>query len=130
MVDDTANANSWVHPVVDYNYILNSPVIGGELSFNANAVSLTRDDALWSKHLVGKKLALAQVRVTADIGWRRELDRSQSDRCSHHLPRHVAIFIKYTDTNDDNTEMNGNQRDLSSQDWNTGIRSFPTGDLH
>lgn len=34
-----------VHPVVDYNYIFDDPVAGGQLSFNSSFLSLTRDRA-------------------------------------------------------------------------------------
>lgn len=39
------NAQPIIHPVVDYNYIFGDPVFGGELSFDANFLSLTRHDA-------------------------------------------------------------------------------------
>jgi LPS-assembly protein len=44
LLNDTALASSYVHPVIDYNYIVGSPVLGGELSFKAHARSLTRTD--------------------------------------------------------------------------------------
>jgi LPS-assembly protein len=44
LLEDQAEAESRVHPVVDYSYILNQPVLGGELSFDGNAVSLSRSD--------------------------------------------------------------------------------------
>jgi LPS-assembly protein len=34
-----------VHPVVDYMYTFNHPILGGELGFNVNATSLTRSQA-------------------------------------------------------------------------------------
>jgi LPS-assembly protein len=42
LIEDTAQASSRVLPVIDYNYVFNQPVLGGELSFGMNAVSLTR----------------------------------------------------------------------------------------
>src|SRR6478672_5724918 len=39
LLTDTPYSNSWVHPVIDYNYILGQPVFGGELSFNMHARS-------------------------------------------------------------------------------------------
>jgi LPS-assembly protein len=33
----------FVHPVLDYNYIFEDPIAGGELSFTGNLTSLTRD---------------------------------------------------------------------------------------
>jgi len=35
------SVQAWVLPVVDYDYIVSQPIVGGELSFNANAMSLT-----------------------------------------------------------------------------------------
>ena len=34
-----------IHPVIDYNYTFDHPVIGGELGYNLNFTSLTRDQA-------------------------------------------------------------------------------------
>lgn len=44
LIEDTAASESRVHPVIDYNYIVGQPVLGGELSFAANALSLSRSD--------------------------------------------------------------------------------------
>ncbi|GJM01301.1 MAG: LPS-assembly protein LptD [Methyloligella sp.] len=61
LADDTTQSESIVHPVIDYNYIYSDPVLGGELSFNANALSLTRDDD-----------GVDSSRLSADISWRRK----------------------------------------------------------
>ncbi len=42
LIEDTAQAASRVHPVIDYNYVLNQPIIGGEMSFGLNALAMTR----------------------------------------------------------------------------------------
>ena len=34
-----------VHPVIDHDYVFNSPIFGGELSFHNNLISLNRDQA-------------------------------------------------------------------------------------
>jgi len=34
-----------VHPVIDHDYVFNSPIFGGELSFHNNLISLNRDEA-------------------------------------------------------------------------------------
>lgn len=52
--EETKEADSTVHPVIDYNYIFNDPVIGGELSFNANALSLTREDGADTHRVVAE----------------------------------------------------------------------------
>ncbi|MFM9938782.1 MAG: LPS-assembly protein LptD [Hyphomicrobiaceae bacterium] len=61
LVEDTPVSESRVHPVIDYNYIVNQPVFGGELSFNGNMQSLSRSD--------GSDM----TRVSADAQWRRKL---------------------------------------------------------
>jgi LPS-assembly protein len=61
LLSDTDLASSYVHPVIDYNYIVGSPVLGGELSFNMHARSLTRTDGTDSSRLV------------AEAAWQRKL---------------------------------------------------------
>ena len=39
-----ASPQSHVYPVIDYSYVFNKPVVGGELSMNGSASSLTRKD--------------------------------------------------------------------------------------
>ena len=56
-----SNSESRVHPVVDYNYLFANPVVGGELSFDANVLSLSRD------------LGQDNSRVIAQLNWRRKL---------------------------------------------------------
>ena len=36
-------SNATVYPIVDYDYIAKNPIIGGELSFNSNAMALTNN---------------------------------------------------------------------------------------
>ncbi|MGI9406328.1 MAG: LPS-assembly protein LptD, partial [Hyphomicrobiaceae bacterium] len=61
--DSQRDTESDVHPVIDYNYIFGSPVLGGELSFDANIVSLSRErdggdqnkgviEAQWRRQLI------------------------------------------------------------------------------
>lgn len=42
---DQQKALPLIHPVVDYQYIFNQPVLGGELGYNVNITSLSRDSA-------------------------------------------------------------------------------------
>jgi LPS-assembly protein len=44
LLEDKPLSESYVHPVIDYNYIVGQPVLGGELSFTGNALSLSRSD--------------------------------------------------------------------------------------
>lgn len=51
---DTSTAESRVHPVIDYNYVAADPVLGGELAFNANVLSLSRENGADNNHVVGE----------------------------------------------------------------------------
>lgn len=61
LLEDTAASESRVHPVIDYRYIVGQPVLGGELSFRANALSLSRSDGTDSN------------RISVEGDWRRKL---------------------------------------------------------
>ncbi len=61
VANDDSISNSLVHPVIDYNYIFGSPILGGELSFNSNVLSLSRDDGVDTNRLI------------AEVRWRRTL---------------------------------------------------------
>ena len=61
LLEDQPASESRVHPVIDYNYILNQPVLGGELSFDANAISLSRADGT------------DMNRISFQSQWRRKL---------------------------------------------------------
>jgi LPS-assembly protein len=50
-----------VYPIVDYDYILKNPIIGGELSFNSNAMVFRSDDGTDSNRLI------------AQAQWRRQM---------------------------------------------------------
>ncbi|HEX5998402.1 MAG TPA: LPS-assembly protein LptD [Hyphomicrobiaceae bacterium] len=52
-LEDNNVATSYVHPVIDWNYIVGTPVAGGQLGFSAHARALTRpNDGSDSNHLV------------------------------------------------------------------------------
>lgn len=59
--EDLNDRDTIVHPVIDYNYIADTPVLGGELAWDTNVVSLTRDDGPESH------------RVVTEVSWRRTL---------------------------------------------------------
>ncbi len=68
-LQETSTSESRVHPVIDWNYIVGQPVLGGELSWNFNAVSLTRD----GEAVDAGDLNSSHNRISADINWRRKL---------------------------------------------------------
>ncbi len=67
LLDDTDVAESRVHPIVDYNYIVDGPVLGGELSFDANALSFTRSDGL------EERADQEMSRAIVEAKWRRRM---------------------------------------------------------
>ncbi len=66
--DDTPQTESRVHPVIDYNYVIDEPVLGGELSWNTNVLSFSRDDG-------GVNLSGQQNlnRISSAVKWRKKL---------------------------------------------------------
>jgi LPS-assembly protein len=61
LLNDTSYSESLVHPVIDYRYIVGAPVLGGELSFDAHARNMSRNDGTDTTH------ALVQA------NWRKQL---------------------------------------------------------
>ncbi|MFP4538056.1 MAG: LPS-assembly protein LptD [Dichotomicrobium sp.] len=59
--EDLMDRDTVVHPVIDYNYVSGEPVLGGELKWDTNVVSMTRDNGPESHHVV------------TELGWRRTL---------------------------------------------------------
>ncbi len=60
-LEDINDRDTIVHPVIDYNYIADEPVLGGELAWDTNVVSLSRDEGPESH------------RIVTEVGWRRTL---------------------------------------------------------
>ncbi len=67
LLDDTAQSESRVHPIVDYNYVVDTPVLGGELKFDANALSFSRADG------AGTIADQEMSRAVVEAKWRRRL---------------------------------------------------------
>jgi LPS-assembly protein len=62
LLDEPQQANSLVHPVIDYNYIVGQPVLGGELSFTGHARSMTRNDG-----------GTDSTHAVVEANWRRKM---------------------------------------------------------
>lgn len=62
-----------VHPVVDYDFVAEHPVAGGEVSGHLNLTSLTRDRTDIDTY--GRVLGIAGTftRVSGMVGWRRQV---------------------------------------------------------
>jgi LPS-assembly protein len=73
LVTDTDYANSWVHPVIDYNYIVGTPVLGGELSFTMHARSMTRSGSTTVVGPLVTNVGTDTNIVVAETNWRRKM---------------------------------------------------------
>lgn len=78
LLNDTSDSESRVHPIIDYNYIFANPVLGGELSFNMNALSFSQDLSFLDGGIFPgprryQDVASSTTRVSADINWRRRI---------------------------------------------------------
>ncbi len=76
-----------VHPSIDYSYIFGAPVLGGELGFDANLTSLSRDTADNQRTNgvdVYRGLAGSYTRASFDVHWRRTL-----------VDRHGQVFTPF-----------------------------------
>lgn len=73
MLNDTSQAESRVLPVIDYNYVFGDPILGGELSFNANALSFYQDLSFTDGGGVRRNVDSNVQRMVVDLGWRRRL---------------------------------------------------------
>jgi LPS-assembly protein len=62
------SVNAWSYPVIDYNYVHNKPVFGGEFSFNLNAVALQVNDPYktYSPYYLSNS-----DHISAEASWRR-----------------------------------------------------------
>ncbi|MXN64464.1 LPS assembly protein LptD [Stappia sp. GBMRC 2046] len=74
---DLQDKQPFVHPVIDWNYIFEDPLAGGELSLAGNFTSLTRDetDAIRVKDTTNRFRGVEGTftRATLDGQWRRSL---------------------------------------------------------
>jgi LPS-assembly protein len=71
LTDDTPRTESYTHPIINYNYVFKDPVLGGELKWNTNALSFTRDDGALTS--TGNERTENINRVITELRWRRRL---------------------------------------------------------
>ena len=74
---DQQEKQPYVHPVLDYNGLIGQSILGGELSFDTNFTSLTREetDAIFTASGEARFRGVAGTftRTSAKSEWRREL---------------------------------------------------------
>ena len=70
LLSDTANSESKVHPIIDWNYVVGQPVLGGELGWNVNALAFSRD--LTPTTAGVPRGGTTEInRAVAEVNWRR-----------------------------------------------------------
>ncbi len=63
-------SNATAYPVIDYNYVHNKAVFGGELSFDLNAVALNVDDP---RALTNSVYRRDSNHIATEVKWRRSI---------------------------------------------------------
>lgn len=69
LLDDTAQSESYAHPIIDHNYVFTDPVLGGELRWDSNLLSFTRPDGATLPDGTEKDQNIQ--RLTTELKWRR-----------------------------------------------------------
>ena len=67
LLSDNATSESKVHPIIDYDYVFADPILGGELAWKSNVLSLTRDNAILNTRTESYNHA------KTELAWRRRL---------------------------------------------------------
>lgn len=67
LLSDTGQSESRAHPVIDYDYVFANPVLGGELAWSSNALSLTRESTILGR------TTESYNHVKSEVKWRRRL---------------------------------------------------------
>jgi LPS-assembly protein len=93
--DDSVDSN--VLPVIDYNYVFDRPIAGGELSYDINAMSLSRDA---SAGLTGNP-ADNTNRIVSQVQWRRTLTDPLGQRITPFGQARADLYkvSSFTDAN-------------------------------
>ena len=79
LLTDTQQSESQVHPVFDHNYVFDEPLLGGELTWNTNALSMTRDDeSIGTVPFVPitRQFDQSYERISTEVKWRRRMTDS------------------------------------------------------
>ncbi|MBN9352895.1 MAG: LPS-assembly protein LptD [Hyphomicrobium denitrificans] len=69
---DTPLTEGYTHPIINYNYVFADPVLGGELKWNTNVLSFTREDGAIDP-ISGRSLNENMNRIVSELKWRRRL---------------------------------------------------------
>ncbi|HVZ05279.1 LPS-assembly protein LptD [Hyphomicrobium sp.] len=70
---DTPTTEGYTHPIINYNYVFADPVVGGELKWNTNILSFTREDGSPINPITGQVENENLQRAVTELKWRRRL---------------------------------------------------------
>ncbi len=74
LTTDTPQTEGYTHPIINYNYVFADPVLGGELKWNTNVLSFTREDGAVINPPPGAGLTNQNInRAVTELKWRRRL---------------------------------------------------------
>ncbi len=76
LTNDTSASTARVHPVIDSNYIFSDTVLGGELSFNGHARSMSRpNQGELGTSTIGKTAFVGTdtTHLVTELSWRRKI---------------------------------------------------------
>jgi LPS-assembly protein len=78
LLNDTSQAGAYTHPIIDYNYVFEDPVLGGELKWDTNFLSFTRiNGATQTIASVPSTIGDQNInRLTTEMKWRRRFTDS------------------------------------------------------
>ena len=67
-----SETKQYAHPILDYNYVFADPILGGELTWNTNALSLSsnQDPTTFAPFADGNQ---QMQRIVTEVNWRRRL---------------------------------------------------------
>ncbi len=74
LLDDNSQTESLIHPIIDYNYIFDDPVLGGELRWDTNVLSMSRDQGPTSfAPDIPDGNTETMNRLVTEVSWRRRM---------------------------------------------------------
>ncbi len=129
LLDDTPQAESSTHPIIDYNYVFADPVLGGELKWDTNVLSFTRDDGV-TRALGLQPPRDQQInRVVSELKWRRRFTDVLGITYTPfgNLRGDVYQFDNFTDPESVTVDANGVVTARTTTDSDTTVRGTAAG---
>ena len=131
LLDDTAQSESYTHPVIDYNYVFADPVLGGDLKWDTNLLSFTRIDGAQSLNAGVLQQSKDQNvnRIVSELKWRRRLTDQLGISYTPfgNLRGDIYQFDNFTDPQSVQVDATGKVIASSLANEETTLRGFATG---